>query len=72
MATGTVTYAGRIQSGDALLHDGRFTTVTAVRRAQGRKPQAGENLHILTGEDLIKMNSLEPVRILPAAQTADP
>lgn len=65
MASGSLTYAGRVQSGDAVLNRGQFKRVTRVRRAQGRKPRAGENLHLLTErDDIIKINSLEPVRVL--------
>lgn len=65
MPSGTLTYAGRVQSGDAVLTNGRLATVTRVRRAQGRKPRAGENLHLLTDTDeVLKLNSLDPVRIV--------
>lgn len=65
MATGAVTYAERVQPGDAVYADGDFHVITKVRRAQGRKPKAGENLHLLANDHVIKRNSLEPVRIIP-------
>ncbi len=67
MATGSVTYAGRVQPGDAVQDDdGAFHVITQVRRAQGRKPKSGENLHLVTEDDVLKHNSLDPVRIIPA------
>ena len=65
MGTSAVTYAGRVRPGDAIYDDGRFHVVTKVRRAQGRKPKHGENLHLVTEANLVKRNSLEPVRIIP-------
>lgn len=65
MAEGAVTYAGRVQPGDAVLGEGSFRVVTKVRRAQGRKPKVGENLHLLTDDGILKFNSLDPVRIIP-------
>lgn len=38
--------------------------VLRVQRAQGRKPARGENLHLVGAEELIKVNSLEGIRIL--------
>jgi hypothetical protein len=37
--------------------------VVRVRRAQGRKPARGENLHLVGADDVIKVNSLEGIRI---------
>lgn len=65
MASSAVTYAGRVRPGDAVYGNGEFRVVTKVRRAQGRKPPAGENLHLVTDDDIIKANSLDPVRIIP-------
>ena len=66
MATSAVTYAGRVRPGDAVYAQGGFHRVTRVRRAQGRKPPVGENLHLVTEAELVKRNSLDPVRIIPA------
>jgi hypothetical protein len=63
MRLGKVTPAGRVRTGDQVLHEGRFVEVTAVRRAQGRKPQTGENLHVVTTDSVLKINSTEPVRV---------
>lgn len=65
MGTSAVTYAGRVRPGDAVFDDAEFHLVSKVRRAQGRKPRAGENLHLVTDGPLIKVNSLQPVRIRP-------
>ena len=70
MANGTVTYARRVRPGDAVLQDGTFRVITKVRRAQGRKPPVGENLHLFAGDDVIKLNSLAPVRIMPDPEHA--
>ena len=64
VATSAVTYGDRVRPGDAVYGNGRFRVVTNVRRAQGRKPKAGENLHLLTEDEVIKVNSLDPVRII--------
>lgn len=66
MVNGAVTYAGRVRPGDAVYGDGAFHVVTKIRRAQGRKPKNGENLHLVTEGDILKLNSLQPVRIIPA------
>jgi hypothetical protein len=62
-----VTYAATIRPGDRLLHDGELTLVDHVRRAQGRKPKQGENLHIETNAGLVRINSLDPVRLIRGA-----
>lgn len=63
--SGQMTVAGRLQPGDEVFDSDRFVTVTRLRRAQGRKPPSGENLHVLVdGEaEPLRLNSLEPVRI---------
>jgi hypothetical protein len=61
-----LTVAGRVHEGDSLVLDGESVTVDRIKRAQGRKPRhGGENLHffVSTG-DLIKVNSLSPVRVI--------
>jgi len=63
--TTQVALAGRVRPGDRIARDGRIVEIVRVRRAQGRKPAQGENLHLLGAEELIKVNSLEGVRILP-------
>jgi hypothetical protein len=67
MRPGKVTPAGRVRTGDQVLHEGRFVVVTAIRKAQGRKPPTGENLHVITGDAVLKINSTEPVRVQRAA-----
>lgn len=64
---GCVTFAGSVRAGDMVRHNDEYTTVVKVRRAQGRKPAEGENLHIVvTGGDVVKINSLQPVRLVRA------
>lgn len=58
-----VALGGRIRRGDHVLGDDHFVEVTRVRRAQGRKPARGENLHLLGGAEFIKVNSLDAIRI---------
>lgn len=55
--------ASHVRPGDHVVSDGRFVKVVRVRRAQGRKPARGENLHLVGAEEIIKVNSLEGVRI---------
>jgi hypothetical protein len=59
-----VALAGRIRPGDVVDVDGRLVAVTRVKRAQGRKPPKGENLHVVLEDGgLLRVNSLAPVRI---------
>ena len=58
-----VAVASHIRPGDRILDGGRFVEVVRVRRAQGRKPARGENLHLLGEDEIIKVNSLDAVRI---------
>ena len=55
--------AGRVRPGDRLLCDGRVVEIARVKRAQGRKPKTGENLHLVADGEVVKVNSLAPVRI---------
>ena len=60
-----VALASLVRPGDHVVaSDGRFIEVVRVRRAQGRKPAHGENLHLVGAEEIIKVNSLDGVRIL--------
>lgn len=59
-----VALASHIRAGDHVASDGRFVEVLRVRRAQGRKPPRGENLHLVGADAVIKVNSLDGVRIL--------
>lgn len=68
MASSALTYAGRVRPGDKVLDNGRFVEVVRIRRAQGRKPAEGENLHLLGDDATVKVNSLNPVRIIPATK----
>ena len=54
---------GALRPGDSIVRHGTATVVTAVRRAQGRKPKVGENLHLVTDTGVLKVNSLASVRI---------
>ena len=60
-----VTFAGQVRSGDAIRDGEEFVTVTKIRRAQGRKPKVGENLHIVVeGDRVLRFNSVDPVRVI--------
>lgn len=59
-----VALASHIRPGDHIAVDGGYVEVLRVRRAQGRKPPQGENLHLVTAGEVIKLNSLDGVRIL--------
>lgn len=59
-----VALAGHVRPGDHVVSEGRFIEVLRVRRAQGRKPRTGENLHLVGADDVIKVNSLDGIRIL--------
>lgn len=62
---------GAVRPGDAIVIDGATAVVTDVRRARGRKPKVGENLHLVTDQGLVKVNSSAPVRMLrPPLHTA--
>lgn len=60
-----VAIASKVRPGDYVFDDDRSVEVVRVRRAQGRKPARGENLHLIGEDDVIKVNSLDPVRIRP-------
>lgn len=63
-----VALAGRIKPGDAVIVDGTARVIARIKRAQGRKPTSGENLHLVVDDgDILRRNSLTPVRI--AART---
>ena len=59
-----VALASHVRPGDYIVNDGRYVEVLRVRRAQGRKPARGENLHLVGADEVIKINSLDGVRIL--------
>ena len=59
-----VALAGHVRPGDHVARDGRYIEVLRVRRAQGRKPRSGENLHLIGADEVIKVNSLDGIRIL--------
>ena len=63
--TTQVALAGLVRAGDCIVDGDRRIKIVQVRRAQGRKPAQGENLHLLGEQDLIKVNSLAAVRIEP-------
>jgi hypothetical protein len=61
-----VALASHVQPGDRLVNTGGDVEVVRVRRAQGRKPSRGENLHLVSDDDaIIKINSLDGIRIRP-------
>ena len=59
-----VALARHVRPGDHIASDGRYVEVLRVRRAQGRKPPQGENLHLVGADEVIKINSLDGIRIL--------
>lgn len=59
-----VALAGHVRPGDHVASEGRYIEVLRVRRAQGRKPRRGENLHLVGADQVIKVNSLDGIRIL--------
>ncbi|MDP1820486.1 MAG: hypothetical protein Q8K58_11445 [Acidimicrobiales bacterium] len=59
-----VALAGRVRPGDRVVSEGRYVEVLRVRRAQGRKPARGENLHLVGADEVVKVNSLDGIRIL--------
>lgn len=67
---GKLTYAGTIQPGDQIRVGDTFTTITKIRKAQGRKPKHGENLHLLTADTTLRYNSNDPVRVRRATNPA--
>ena len=63
MTRGQLILAGNVRPGDLVLDEGSFRRIQAVRRAQGRKPKAGENLHLVAEDGVLKRNSTSPVRV---------
>jgi hypothetical protein len=59
-----VALAGHVRPGDHVVSEGRNIEVLRIRRAQGRKPRTGENLHLVGADEVVKANSLEGIRIL--------
>ena len=59
-----VALASHVRPGDCVVIGGRYVEVLRVRRAQGRKPARGENLHLVGADEIIKINSLDGIRIL--------
>ena len=59
-----VALAGHVRPGDHVASQGRYIEVLRIRRAQGRKPRSGENLHLVGADEVIKINSLDGIRIL--------
>lgn len=55
--------AGRVRPGDAVLVGQSFVEIARVKRAQGRKPAQGENLHLVGDDQVVKANSLSALRI---------
>ena len=63
MHRGTLTYAGRVRPGDEVRDGEEFVLVTKINRARGRKPKVGENLRVISNEQVLKYNSEDPVRV---------
>lgn len=63
LRTTQVALAGQVRVGDAVLVDDGFLEIARVKRAQGRKPARGENLHLVSGDHVVKVNSLSALRI---------
>ncbi len=61
--TTQVSVAERVRPGDHVVADGGFVEVLRVRRAQGRKPARGENLHLVGVDETVKVNSVDGIRI---------
>jgi hypothetical protein len=62
--TTQVALASHVRPGDCIVRDDHCVEVLRVRRAQGRKPARGENLHLVAADEIIRINSLEGIRIL--------
>ena len=62
--TTQVALGGRVKPGDHVAVDGRYVEILRVRRAQGRKPSHGENLHLVSSDGVIKINSRDGIRII--------
>lgn len=62
--TTQIALGGRVKPGDYVAVGDRCVEILRVRRAQGRKPSQGENLHLVSANEVIKINSLDGVRIL--------
>jgi hypothetical protein len=61
-----IALAGRIRAGDTVVIDGSAQVIERVKRAQGRKPAVGENLHLVTqAGEILRVNSATAVRIEP-------
>ena len=58
-----LTFAAQVRPSDEILVDGTFVTIVRVRKAQGRKPKQGENLHLVTADAVLRRNSTDPVRV---------
>jgi hypothetical protein len=59
-----VAVAARIKPGDKVVVDGETKQIAHVKRAAGRKPATGENLHLIAEDgEVIRVNSAEGVRV---------
>lgn len=64
---GRLTYVHTISPGDIVLLDGDARTVEWVKRAPGRKPAAGDNLHFGIDGEHVTVNSEDPIRVVQRA-----
>lgn len=64
MRQAKVTYAKTVRPGDVVVIDGSREHVIDVRRAAGRKPAAGENIHLVTADGYLRANTTEPIRVI--------
>lgn len=55
-----VAVASHVRPGDRVLDGNRYIQVVRVRRAQGRKPSRGENLHLVGEDDVVKVKQSRP------------
>lgn len=67
MRKSQVALAGRVKPGDVILVNGAPKTIARIKRAQGRKPARGENLHLVADDgEIVRVNSTAPLRIQPS------
>ena len=65
MSRTQIALAGRIKAGDVVLVDGVARAIDKVKRAQGRKPAVGENLHLVVENgDIVRINSSAGIRVV--------
>ena len=64
MSRTQVALAGRVKAGDVVVIDGAPKRIARIKRAQGRKPAHGENLHLVADDgEIVRVNSTAPLRV---------